>query len=55
MCPEQEVPQVDEFAVVLILNIDDTPSVLTSTDLLAVDDDALLGADDGDGDKALRD
>ena len=53
--PCKEVSKIDKFAVVLILNIDDTPSVLTSTDLLAVDDDALLGADDGEGDETLRD
>ena len=55
LVPEQEVAEVDKLAVSLVFDIDDTPSVLTSTDLLAVDDDALLGADDGEGDKALRD
>ena len=55
VCPQQKVTQVDEFAVVLILNVDDTPSVLAPTDLLAVHDDALLGADDGEGDETLRD
>ena len=54
MCPQQKVTQVDEFAVVLILDIDDTPSVLAPTDLLAVDDDILLRADNGEGDEALR-
>jgi hypothetical protein len=35
----EEVSEVDEFAVVLILNVDDTPSVLAATDLLASNDD----------------
>jgi len=52
--PQQEVPQVDELAVVLVLDVDDAPPVLPGGDLLAVDNDGLLGADDGKGDKALR-
>ena len=39
MSTGEEVSQVDEFAVVLVLDIDDSPSVLTATDLLAPDDD----------------
>ena len=35
----EEVSQVDEFAVVLVLDIDDSPSILTTTDLLATNDD----------------
>jgi hypothetical protein len=35
----KEVSKVDEFAMVLILNIDNSPSVLTTTDLLATNDD----------------
>jgi hypothetical protein len=35
----KEVSEIDEFAVVLILNIDNSPSVLTTADLLASDDD----------------
>jgi hypothetical protein len=35
----KEVSEVDEFAVVLILNIDDSPSVLTTTNLLATNND----------------
>ncbi len=44
---EEEVPQVDEFAVILILDVNHAPSVLPSRDLLAVHDDGLLGANDG--------
>jgi hypothetical protein len=35
----KKVSKVNEFAVVLILDIDDSPSVLTTTDLLATNDD----------------
>ena len=35
----EEVPKVDEFAVVLILNVDNSPSVLATTHLLASNDD----------------
>ena len=40
--PRQEVPQVDEFAVVGVFNVDDTPSVLASPDRLAVNDHVTL-------------
>lgn len=49
----QEVAQVDELAVVLVLNVDHTPAVLTAADLLAIDDDGLLTADDREGDDVL--
>ena len=51
---EQEVAEVDEFAVVLVLDVDNAPPVLAAADLLAVDDDGLFRADDGEGDEALR-
>jgi hypothetical protein len=35
----KEVSEVDEFAVVLILNVDNPPSVLATTDLLASNND----------------
>jgi hypothetical protein len=35
----EEVSEVDEFAVVLILNVDDTPSVLAPPNLLASNHD----------------
>ena len=50
---EQEVSEVDEFAVVLVLDVDDAPPVLASTNLLAVDNDRLLGANDSEGDQVL--
>ena len=50
---EEEVAEIDEFAVVLVLNVNDAPPVLTAADLLAIDDDGLLGTDDGEGNQAL--
>lgn len=51
---EQEVSQVDELAVVLVLDVDDAPPVLTSTHLLAVHDDGLLRAYNSEGHKTLQ-
>ena len=39
--------------MVLILDIDDSPPVLTTADLLAVDDDRLLRSDNRKGNKTL--
>ena len=39
MGPGEEVSEVDEFAVVLILNVDDTPPVLAPSNLLAPNHD----------------
>lgn len=50
----QEVAQVDKLAVVLILHIDNTPAVLTAANLLAVDYDGLLTADNREGDNVLH-
>ena len=35
----EEVSKVDKFAMVLVFNIDNTPSVLAATNLLSSDDD----------------
>lgn len=40
--PREEVPQVDELAVLFIFDIHNTPSVLASADGLAIDDDIAL-------------
>jgi hypothetical protein len=40
--------------VVLILDVDDTPPVLTTADLLAVHNDGLFGTDNGEGNEVLR-
>jgi len=45
MGAEHEVAQEDEFAVVLVLDVDDAPAVLATSDLLAIDDDVLLRSD----------
>ena len=50
----QEVPQVDKFAVVLVLDIDNTPTVLSAADLLAIDNNVLLATDDGKRNDVLR-
>lgn len=49
----EEVAEVDELAVSLVLDVDHAPAVLAAADLLAVDDDGLLTADDGEGDDLL--
>lgn len=51
---QQEVSQIDKLAVVLVLNVDDSPSVLTTPDLVTVDNDRLLGTNNGEGDQALK-
>ena len=51
---QEEVAQVNEFAVVLVLNVDYAPSVLAATDLLAIDDDGFFGANDGEGNEILE-
>lgn len=38
----EEVSEVNKFTVVLVLDVDDTPSVLAPTDLLASNNDRLL-------------
>lgn len=54
MGASEEVAQVDEFAVAFVLNVDGTPAVLASTDLLAIDCNVLLRADNGKWDDALN-
>ena len=53
MSAGEEVSEIDEFAVVLILNVDDSPSVLAAADLLASNDDRLLGPNNCEWDDAL--
>lgn len=50
----QKVPQINEFAVVLVLDVDDTPAVLTAANLLAVDDNVLLAPDNSKGNDVLQ-
>lgn len=53
MSASEEVPQVDEFTVVLILHIDNTPAVLTSANLLAIDDDGAFATHNSKGNDVL--
>lgn len=50
----QEVPQVDEFAVVLIFDVDNTPAILSAANLLAVDDNVFLATDNSERNDVLR-
>lgn len=45
--PCKEVSKIHEFAVVLILDVDDTPAVLATPNLLSIDDDVLLTSNNG--------
>jgi hypothetical protein len=49
----EEVAEVDELAVSLVLDVDHAPAVLAAANLLAVDDDGLFTADNGEGDDLL--
>lgn len=40
--PGEKVAEEDKFAVVLVLDVDNSPAVLTASDLAAGDNDALL-------------
>lgn len=50
----EEVAKVHEFAVSLVLDVDDTPAVLASANLLATDNDGLLGSDNSEWDDVLE-
>lgn len=50
----QEVSQVNEFAVVLVLDVNDAPAVLTAANLLAVDDNVLLAPDNSKRNDVLQ-
>lgn len=53
VCSQEEVSQVNEFAMGLVLNIDNAPSVLATSDLVTIDNDGLLGSDDSKGNQIL--
>lgn len=50
----EEVSEVDEFTVVLILNVDDSPSVLAAANLLASNNDRLLRTNNREWDDVLN-
>lgn len=49
----KEVAEINELAVVLILDVDYTPAVLATTDLLASDNDGLLRTNNSERDDIL--
>lgn len=49
----EEVAEVDEFAVLLVFDIDSSPAVLAATNSLAVDVDVVLTADNRKWDDRL--
>jgi len=53
MSARKEVPEINEFAMVLVLDIDDAPLVLSASDLLAINNDGFLAADNGEWDDVL--
>lgn len=53
--PRQEVSEVVEVAMRLVLNVDNTPSVLAAAYRLTVDHHVPLGADNGEWHHALQD
>ena len=52
--PRQEVPQVDELAVSLVLDVDDTPAVLAAPHSLSVDDHIAFRPNDRKRDHILH-
>ena len=53
MGPCEEVSQRNELAVILVLNIDHSPPVLTTSHRAAIDYDRVLGSDDSEWNKVL--
>lgn len=54
VCPQKEVSEVHELAVVLIFDIDHTPPVLATANLFAVHNYRLFGTDNREGDEVLE-
>lgn len=51
--PCEEVPEIDEFAVSFVFDVDDTPAVLATTYGFAVNDDVAFRTDDCKGNHVL--
>lgn len=51
--PGEEVAEVDEFAVILVLDVDYSPTVLAPTNGFAIDDNIALGPHDREWDDIL--
>jgi len=52
--PGEEVPKVVEFAVLFVFDVDDSPTVLPTSNGFTVDDDVAFGTDDREWDHVLR-
>lgn len=53
MGASEEVSEVDEFAVLLVFDIDSSPAVLAAANSLAINVDVALAADDREWDDGL--
>jgi hypothetical protein len=53
MRASKEIAEVDEFAMVLVFDIDHTPAVLASANLLSTNNDGLLATNNGEGNDVL--
>lgn len=53
MRPSEEVAQIDEFAVCVVLDVDDAPPILAATNLPASNVDGFFTTDDGERDDIL--
>jgi hypothetical protein len=51
--PGKEVAQINELAVVLIFDVDYTPAILPTTDLLSIDNDGFFTANNSERDDVL--
>lgn len=53
MGSEKEVAEVNKFAMVFVLDVDDTPSILATADLLAINHNGLFGANNSKWNETL--
>ncbi len=53
VCTGEEVSQVDEFAMVLVFDVDNAPTILAPSNLLATYDDCLLASDNSEWNDVL--
>lgn len=50
----EKVSQINKFAVGFVFHIDDTPAVLSAANLLTINDNSFLTANDGEWNNVLR-
>ena len=53
VCASQEVSQINKLAMVLVFDVDDTPTILTSSNLLAANNDGLFASHNRERDDVL--